>query len=124
MKVAQLCPTLRDSMDCTVHGILQARTLEWIRCSFLQRIFPTQELNQVSCLAGGFFTDRAIKEARSQVDYKWNRAIFPFGAWFLLLSTMSSRLIFVASHYRIFFFLRLNNIPFCLYTTFSLPIIC
>ena len=29
MKVAQSCPTLCDSMDCTVHGILQARILEW-----------------------------------------------------------------------------------------------
>ena len=24
------CPTLCDSMDCIVHGILQARTLEWV----------------------------------------------------------------------------------------------
>ena len=27
MKVAQSCPTLCDPMDCTVHGILQARIL-------------------------------------------------------------------------------------------------
>ena len=30
VKVAQSCPTLCDSMDYTVHGILQARILEWI----------------------------------------------------------------------------------------------
>ena len=30
MKVTQLCPTLWDPMDYTVHGILQARILEWI----------------------------------------------------------------------------------------------
>ena len=29
MKVAQSCPTLCDPMDYTVHGILQARILEW-----------------------------------------------------------------------------------------------
>ena len=29
MKVAQLCLTLWDPMDYTVHGILQARILEW-----------------------------------------------------------------------------------------------
>ena len=29
VKVAQLCPTLRDLMDYMVHGILQARMLEW-----------------------------------------------------------------------------------------------
>ena len=33
-EVAQLCPTLSDSMDCSllgssVHGIFQARVLEW-----------------------------------------------------------------------------------------------
>ena len=29
VKVAQLCPTLCDSMDL-VHGILQARILQWV----------------------------------------------------------------------------------------------
>ena len=34
-EVSQLCPTLRDPMDCSlpgsvvVHGIFQARVLEW-----------------------------------------------------------------------------------------------
>jgi len=28
VKVAQSCPTLCNPMDCTVHGILQARILE------------------------------------------------------------------------------------------------
>ena len=28
--VTQLCPTLCNSMDCTVYGIIQARTLEWV----------------------------------------------------------------------------------------------
>ena len=30
VKFAQLCPTLCDPMDCTVHGILQARILKWV----------------------------------------------------------------------------------------------
>ena len=30
MKVAQLCPTLCDPVDYTVHGILQVRILEWV----------------------------------------------------------------------------------------------
>ena len=30
VKVAQLCPTLCDPMDYTVHVILQARILEWV----------------------------------------------------------------------------------------------
>jgi len=33
-------------MDYTVHGILQARVLEWVAsCSLLQGIFPTQGSN-------------------------------------------------------------------------------
>ena len=47
-KSLKLCPTLCDPMDCSlpcssVHGILQARTLEWIL--LLQGIFPTQGLD-------------------------------------------------------------------------------
>ena len=32
--VAQSCPTLCDPMDDTVHGILQARILEWVVIPF------------------------------------------------------------------------------------------
>ena len=34
VKVAQACPTLCDPMDYTVHGILQARILEWVDFPF------------------------------------------------------------------------------------------
>ena len=34
VKVAQSCPTLCDPLDYTVHGILQARILEWVAVSF------------------------------------------------------------------------------------------
>ena len=39
VKLLQSCPTLFDPMDCSlpgfsVHGILQARTLEWVAISF------------------------------------------------------------------------------------------
>ena len=33
-KVTQSCRTLCDLMDCTVHGILQARILEWVAFPF------------------------------------------------------------------------------------------
>ena len=45
VKVAQSCPTLCDFMDYTVHGILQARTLEWVALPFSRGSFPTQGLN-------------------------------------------------------------------------------
>ena len=34
VKVAQLCPTLCNPMDYTVHGILQARIVEWVAFPF------------------------------------------------------------------------------------------
>ena len=34
VKFSQLCPILCDSMDYTVHGILQARILEWVAIPF------------------------------------------------------------------------------------------
>ena len=34
VKVAQSCPTLFDPMDYTVHGILQARILDWVAIPF------------------------------------------------------------------------------------------
>ena len=34
VKVVQSCPTLCNPMDCIVHGILQARILEWVAFRF------------------------------------------------------------------------------------------
>ena len=34
VKVTQSCPTLRDPMDYSVHGIFQARILEWVAFPF------------------------------------------------------------------------------------------
>ena len=42
-KATQSCPTLCDLMDYIVHGILQARILEWLAFPF--SIFPTQGSN-------------------------------------------------------------------------------
>ena len=45
VKVTQSCPTLCNPLDSTVHGILQARMLEWIAVPLLQGTFPTQGSN-------------------------------------------------------------------------------
>ena len=44
-KLVQSCLTLCNSPGCTVHGILQARILEWVAMSSSPGIFPTQGLN-------------------------------------------------------------------------------
>ena len=51
VKITELCSTLWDPIDCSlagssVHGILQARILEWVAIPFIQGIIPTQGLNQ------------------------------------------------------------------------------
>ena len=56
VKVTQLCPAFCDPMDYTVHGILQAKILEWVAIPFSRGTFPTQDRTQVSCIAGRFFT--------------------------------------------------------------------
>ena len=66
--VAQWCPTLCDPMDCSppgssVHGILQARILEWVVISFSRGSSQPRDGTQVSCIAGRFFTIWATREA-------------------------------------------------------------
>ena len=45
VKVTQLSPILCDPMDYSVHGILQARILEWVAIPFSRGIVPTQGSN-------------------------------------------------------------------------------
>ena len=65
-KSLQLCPTLCDPMDCStprssVHGILQARILEWVATP---GDLPDPGIKPVSlmssALADGFFTAMPI----------------------------------------------------------------
>ena len=64
--VAQLCPTLCDSMDppgSSVHRVLQARILQWVAIPFSRGSFPLRDRTQLSCIAGRFFTVWATREA-------------------------------------------------------------
>ena len=45
-----------DPMDFTVHGILQARTLEWVAVPFSSGSSQPRNRTGVSCIADGFFT--------------------------------------------------------------------
>ena len=63
VKVAQSCLTLCDPMDYTVHGILQARILEWIDFPFSRGSFQPRDWTHVSHIAGRFFTSWATREA-------------------------------------------------------------
>ena len=65
--VSQLCPTLCNPMDCnppgsSVCGIFQATILEWVAFSFSKGSSQPRARTRVSCTAGSFFTDWAMRE--------------------------------------------------------------
>ena len=58
-----LCNSL-PPMDYTVHGVLQARILEWVAIPFSRGSFQPRDQTQVSHVAGKFFTSWATREAQ------------------------------------------------------------
>ena len=66
--ITKSCLTLSNSLDCSppgssVHGITQARILEWVVISFSRGSPQFRDRTCVSCVAGGFFNHRATWEA-------------------------------------------------------------
>ena len=60
-EVSQSCPTLCDPMDCSlpgssVHGIFQARVLEWAAISFSRGSSQPRDRTRVSHIADRHFT--------------------------------------------------------------------
>ena len=79
VKVAQSCPTLCDPMVCSppgssVHGILQARILEWVAIPFSRGSSQPRDGTQVSCIAGRFFANWTTREAQC-CSSKWRNRI-------------------------------------------------
>ena len=65
---SQSCPTLCDPVDCSlpgssIHGILQARILEWVAISFSRGSSRPRDWTNVSYLVGRRFTLWATREA-------------------------------------------------------------
>ena len=64
--VAQSCLTLWDTMDCSppgsfLHGISQARTLEWVAIPLSRASSWPRDQTQVSSTVGRFFTIWAMR---------------------------------------------------------------
>ena len=84
MFMTQSCPTLRESMDYSppgfsVHGILQARILEWVVMPFSRGSSGPRDWIQVSRIAGRFFIAWATPEApASFLDFLVLCLIFSF----------------------------------------------
>ena len=72
--ITQLGPTLCDPMGCSpprsaVHGILQARILGWVAMPFSRGSSRPRDWTRVSCIASGFFTVWATREAHIGVGW-------------------------------------------------------
>ena len=68
-EIAQSCPTLCDSMDCSlpgfsVHGILQARMLEWVTIALSRGFSWPRDWTLVSHIGGRHFNLWATREVQ------------------------------------------------------------
>ena len=99
--LAQLCPTLCDSVDysppgSSVHGILQARILEWVAISFSKGSSQPRDQTQVSRIAGRCFNLWATREAQQ---------IYTYVLWTLIIKAQEMMLKFWINPFLFFFFL-------------------
>ena len=79
VEAAPLCLTFCYCTDCSllgssVHGILQARILEWIPVLLSRGSSQPRDWTQVSCIVGKFFTIWATRKPVTQLNdtHLWN----------------------------------------------------
>ena len=82
-EVAQSCPTLSDPMDCSlpgssVHGIFQARVLEWGAIAFSERHFRQKE---VKILFQGYVASESGEGNGTPLQYFCLENPMDGGAW-------------------------------------------
>ena len=75
MEITQLCPTLCDPIFCSlpgssIHGIFQARVLEWVAISFSRGSSQPRAQTQVSRIVGRRITVWVTREAQTNIKYQ------------------------------------------------------
>ena len=80
-EVAQSCVTLYNPTDCSfpgssVHGIFQARVLEWLAISFFRGSSWPRIWTRVSHIAGRCFTLWATREAHVKMVFKYSQLVW------------------------------------------------
>ena len=71
-KSLQFCLALCSPMDCnppgsSVHAVFQTRILQWVAMPSSRGCFQLRDQNRVSCIAGGFVTAEAPREAHWKI---------------------------------------------------------
>ena len=100
-EVAQSCPTPSDPMDCSppgssVHGISQARILEWVAISFSRGSSPPRCqtcISCVSCSTGRFFTTMPPEPPKNVLQSAYS-SLLPPSCWQLLFLLSSQVCLF------------------------------
>ena len=82
-EVTQSCPILCDPMDCrlpgfSIHGIFQARILEWVAISFSRGSSQPRNKTWVSWIAGRCLTLWATRQAQGQMNGSLKKKSFLF----------------------------------------------
>ena len=97
MKVlfVQSCPTLCDPMDCSpsgssVHGILQARILEWVVIPFSREPSWLGDWTWVPCIGYRFFTVWATREPKI-ITKALGAPVFLFHRYFVTFKYKKTR---------------------------------
>ena len=72
------CVWLCDAMDYTVHGILQARIMEWVAIPFSRGSSQPTDWTQVSCIAGRIFTSWATGRHITNVSPQLLKVLWAF----------------------------------------------
>ena len=77
VKIVQSCPTLWDPVDYKVHGILQARILEWVAFPFSRRSSQPRNRTQVSHIADGYQLSHkgSSAQGKDSIKYLWSLSI-------------------------------------------------
>ena len=71
-----LCnPMNRSPPGSSVHGLLQARILEWVAMSSSRASSQPRDRTQVSCIAGGFFTIWPTREAHTVLSLTFKKSM-------------------------------------------------
>ena len=91
--VTKLCLTLCDPMDCSlpgssVHGIFQARILEWLAISFSRGSSWPRDRTHISCITGRFFI---TEPPGKPIDRVYDTEFLPFTQKSWLLEVWSKQ---------------------------------
>ena len=92
--VAHSCSTLLDPMDYSlpgnpIHGVLQARILEWVAISFSRGSSQPRDRTWISHIAGKLLTIEPDQREAWSIEVMMTRmtimiTVQPFGPWFFI----------------------------------------